>query len=542
MLAPGAHISAAGTTLSGTSQAAPHVSGALAVLRSAFPADSLDDTLSRLQNMGVPVTDRRNNITKPRLNFDADEDRLGDICDNCPSEANTNQEDADEDGSGDICDICPDDPHDDLDGDTICGNIDTDDDGDGMPDSWEDSYVGLNPLKNDAAEDLDGDGYTNFEEYTSGTNPTDQTSLPFEIVELIPNHNAGVEPDQTRVANDTSFSIRIHAAAGIDVTENSSVQFTINDGSTEGYSPYVRDLADSAVVRIVKLSSEPDSAVIQLWAIYDRSNETTYGTYAYGTDVNIKVDVKDRNDVRMPQARFDFQVESETEHSQAQFYQPDSDPVDPDDPGIGEPYNTGIQVNSGSLEGAKIFFNSDEPVKPRFGPENELSLINVTDEELVGIPLNLQPPNVFDTPVKVFIPCPGFIDVSRIKLYGYNGTSWVPALDELGNVLPGGKDFIVPNTRINHDNGFPSTIETRLYHFTGLQPTITVEGEDSSSPPQITTGSDEDPPLSPQVETGGDGGGGVSGGGDGGGGDGGGGGGGGGCFFDTLTTSFEDWN
>ena len=92
----------------------------------------------------------------------------------------------------------------------------TDTDGDGMPDAWELNYVGLNPLAKDATGDLDGDGYSNLAEYISGTNPTDESSLPIEIVKTIPHAMAGVDPDQTRVPNDTSFSLLIYAAAGID--------------------------------------------------------------------------------------------------------------------------------------------------------------------------------------------------------------------------------------------------------------------------------------------------------------------------------------
>ncbi len=51
-----------------------------------------------------------------------------------------------------------------LDPGTSCA--DTDDDG--MPDVWEQAN-GLNPNANDSAEDLDGDGYTNLEEYLNGT-------------------------------------------------------------------------------------------------------------------------------------------------------------------------------------------------------------------------------------------------------------------------------------------------------------------------------------------------------------------------------------
>ncbi len=68
LLAPGSQILAAGITEGGTSQASPHVAGAVAVLRSAFPTETLDQTVARLIN-GVQVTDSRNDIAKPRLNL-----------------------------------------------------------------------------------------------------------------------------------------------------------------------------------------------------------------------------------------------------------------------------------------------------------------------------------------------------------------------------------------------------------------------------------------------------------------------------------------
>jgi uncharacterized repeat protein (TIGR01451 family) len=69
LLAPGAFINAGGINFGGTSQAAPHVAGALAVLRAAFPNETLTQTQARLTSNGVVVTDARNNITKPRLNL-----------------------------------------------------------------------------------------------------------------------------------------------------------------------------------------------------------------------------------------------------------------------------------------------------------------------------------------------------------------------------------------------------------------------------------------------------------------------------------------
>lgn len=71
MLAPGAFITAAGVTMAGTSQAAPHVAGAIAVMRgvNAAPHDTLDQTMRRLTTTGVPVTDPRNGLVKPRLDL-----------------------------------------------------------------------------------------------------------------------------------------------------------------------------------------------------------------------------------------------------------------------------------------------------------------------------------------------------------------------------------------------------------------------------------------------------------------------------------------
>ncbi|MEX0569026.1 MAG: hypothetical protein Q6363_007720, partial [Candidatus Njordarchaeota archaeon] len=52
---------------------------------------------------------------------------------------------------------------------------DVDSDDDGMPDGWEVQY-GLDPLVDDSSSDFDGDGLTNLDEYSCGTDPKDVDS------------------------------------------------------------------------------------------------------------------------------------------------------------------------------------------------------------------------------------------------------------------------------------------------------------------------------------------------------------------------------
>lgn len=71
LLAPGAPITAGGFRMLGTSQAAPHVAGALAVMRAAFPGESVNASIARLTDSGSQVRDARNGITKRRLDLQA---------------------------------------------------------------------------------------------------------------------------------------------------------------------------------------------------------------------------------------------------------------------------------------------------------------------------------------------------------------------------------------------------------------------------------------------------------------------------------------
>ncbi|MBI2439908.1 MAG: hypothetical protein HYV35_00885 [Lentisphaerae bacterium] len=54
-------------------------------------------------------------------------------------------------------------------------------DGDGMPDDWE-SQNGLDPQKYDANLDLDDDGWSNYQEYLAGTDPSNPTNEPTPLI------------------------------------------------------------------------------------------------------------------------------------------------------------------------------------------------------------------------------------------------------------------------------------------------------------------------------------------------------------------------
>ena len=69
LLAPGVSVSAAGITMSGTSQATPHVAASIAILKSQYPGENPDELEARLLRSGVPVVDQANNLSIPRLNI-----------------------------------------------------------------------------------------------------------------------------------------------------------------------------------------------------------------------------------------------------------------------------------------------------------------------------------------------------------------------------------------------------------------------------------------------------------------------------------------
>jgi hypothetical protein len=67
LLAPGARVTADGEAMDGTLQATPQVAGGLAILAEAYPTESPEDWLERLQDTGSKVTDLRNGRSFSRM-------------------------------------------------------------------------------------------------------------------------------------------------------------------------------------------------------------------------------------------------------------------------------------------------------------------------------------------------------------------------------------------------------------------------------------------------------------------------------------------
>ena len=263
--------------------------------------------------------------------------------------------------------------------------------------------------------------------------------------------------------NNTSFSILLEDSEGIDITDVNSIRFSINDGINQSYE---RDLSDTNVVRVVKLDSEEnDTQLTKFWAVYYRSKDVE-GVFMYDQNINIKIDAKNIRQIWMDQASYDFNIETQQEHDNAQANMPVIEEVTGDDPVLTGAYDEGRQVVSGDLYGAKIIYNSAEAVIPEFGPVNELPPLTRSDES-AGPCLPLQPPTVFSTPVKIFIPCPRQIDVSECGVYLYDGTNYVMACSVDGKVQPGFEAWMVPGSRVDHNEDDPATIEIKVHYFFG---------------------------------------------------------------------------
>ena len=338
-----------------------------------------------------------------------------------------------------------------------------DGDEDQMADDWE-VASGLDPTTPNSGADIDGDGFSNLSEYQARTDPHDAASSPIAVVDSIPQPNAGIL-NSAWVPDDTSFAVFIASVHGIDVDDPESIRITVDDGELD---PYLRNL-NSDTVRVIDVETSND--VVLLWVVYDRSLESVLPmAYAHDANIHIIVEVEDIAGNALPPAHFDFSIESVEEQERAWNNLPDFVFLEPLNAGSGN--DAGVEIVSGELAGARIEYDDNEPLTPMFGPMNEIEGVAATAAramEDAGFPLNLLPHTVFNTPVKVFIPVPGGVDITEVGIYYYNGVEWQQACDKYGNLLAGGEGWMVAGSRVNHMESSPSLIEIQVYHFSAAQ-------------------------------------------------------------------------
>ena len=292
---------------------------------------------------------------------------------------------------------------------------------------------------------------------------SDALHIPaLRIIDSIPQSDAGII-HTTPVHEDTSFAVLVQTRYGIDQDNPDSVRFFINDGE---YEPYQRNLR-SAAVRVIDIETA-NSHTGFIWLVYDRSLDLDFPpVYALDTVVAIGVTVKDIYNHKISGVPIEFRIESDSEQAHMFDNLPESVSFDVFDSEIIQ--NSGIEIISGVLTGAKIFFSGDEPLVPAFGPTDAVESTNTFHGNSLGLPLNLTPHTVFNHPVKLFIPYPPAMSVNQLYIYYHNGVKWLPACDAEGNLLPGGEGWMVPGSRVNHTDQIPPLIEIEVYHFSAAQ-------------------------------------------------------------------------
>ena len=149
-------------------------------------------------------------------------------------------------------------------------------------------------------------------------------------------------------------------------------------------------------------------------------------------------------------------------------------------------------INSGTLKNFNLVFDSTSDI-PTLGPSSGIPGVNLPGIAGVGTPLNLQPSGTyFNPPVKIFIPCPGYADVSNLNVYYYDDVTleWHLAsdADDPYRVQQDAVGWMVTGSRVNHNNGNPSTIEIQVYHFSGVQAGTTSATSSSSISTESSSG------------------------------------------------------
>jgi hypothetical protein len=300
----------------------------------------------------------------------------------------------------------------------------------------------------------------------SGSIPDDYQSKStfLSLIDIIPQHNAGVS-HSTGVPDDTTFGVLIESQYGINLADSDSIRFEIDDGV---HFVYTRDLSSDTMRVVEVIAEDPNQTLI--WVVYDRSMES-YLPPLYFPDKIVRITVRaiDTRQNSLSPRQFRFKIESDSGPDTEFDRLPDYDFMDRDQLLSETKYDSGMEILSGELEGAKVIYNSQEPLTPGFGPIDQIEALNLADRQGIGAPLNLIPHTIFHTPVKIMIPFAEGTDIANMDIFYHNGVEWLPACDADGNVLPGGRGWMVRGSRVNHFGTSPPLVEIQVYHFSAAQ-------------------------------------------------------------------------
>ena len=250
--------------------------------------------------------------------------------------------------------------------------------------------------------------------------------------------------------------------SGIDITDTTSIKFTIDDNI---HLPYELDLSNKTVVRVVKLNADPDTEIKKLWVVYDRVKDLG-GYYEYDTIINILVDAKDNRGDWMPQNEFSFKIGTEEEHTLSLVTRP-----------LTGEFTDGISTtltieSTDELNGVQLSYANNEPITPYFESSSEIPPLDIPGVTPLGIPVYIQPPTIFGTPITVIMPYSGEDDTRNLRLYAFNGIEWVYALSSYntgGVVQAGAEGLIVPGTLQYHNGTSTPALEFQVYGSIAIQ-------------------------------------------------------------------------
>ncbi len=176
------------------------------------------------------------------LNSDSDADRLDDHAEVMLLGSSPILPDTDYDTVGDYTEVIS----------YTTNPASSDTDGDGLPDPWEILY-GLDPLVDDAADDPDGDGRSNLQEFGDGTNPvhpdSDDDGL-YDGDEVI----QGTDPLDFD-SDDDGLSDGVEVSSGTDPLDDDSDDDGILDGLEPGWNA---DLDGDGLVSALDTDADGD--------------------------------------------------------------------------------------------------------------------------------------------------------------------------------------------------------------------------------------------------------------------------------------------